>query len=421
MKLLPKSLMIGCALALAACAQNGLSKSPGTLGSSGLSALPGAALVATAGGRTHPLVAPAIYLFTGQPDANGPQTGMARVGSTFYGTTANGGASNEGALYSVTTSGAETVAHSFPTGANDGIYPEATVTAVNGTLYGTAFNGGTNGDGILFSMTPSGTYAVLYNFGSTSSDCMSPDTPLTYVKAENALYGAAYHGGTEGDGCIFKYSLGTNPGESVLYSFTGSQSVANGLVYYNGALFGTTQGGGSHNLGAIFRVGLTGTERLIYSFKNAPDGSVPQAGLVAVGNKLYGTTVRGGNAGGVYGCGTVYSVTPGGTETVLHIFPNDPKILDGCHPHSALIAVGGTLYGVTADCSGTGCGGGVVYSETPGGSENVVYDFPVNGNSPPGVPYAPIGSLLSYNGMLYGTTVDATGSGYYGSVFALAP
>src|SRR5579862_7370683 len=152
------SLALGCALNLAGCAQSGFGGSPNAL-APGASVLPGTAhATLPLGKHRRSSGAPEIYVFAGYPDASAPLTGLANLGNTLYGTTYEGGASNEGALYSVTTGGVETVIHNFPTGSNDGYSPDAAVTAVDGTLYGTTYYGGANGAGILYSITPPNSY-----------------------------------------------------------------------------------------------------------------------------------------------------------------------------------------------------------------------------------------------------------------------
>ncbi len=76
---------------------------------------------------------------------------------------------------------------------------------------------------------------------------------------------------------------------------------------------------------------LSGSESLIYSFKNDPDGQSPKAPLVVLGNALYGTTQAGGQGTceGYAGCGTVFKVTPGGKETVIYRFKDKVSIIDG--------------------------------------------------------------------------------------------
>ena len=96
----------------------------------------------------------------------------------------------------------------------------------------------------------------------------------------------------------------------------------------------------------------TPTESVIYSFKDYADGAVPLAGLINVGGTLYGTTGYGGNGGG-----TVFSVTPKGSESVL--VPFDYPL----SPDAGLINVGGTLYGTTT--AGGSAGNGTVFAVTP--------------------------------------------------------
>ena len=54
----------------------------------------------------------------------------------------------------------------------------------------------------------------------------------------------------------------------------------------------------------------------MYSFRGRPDGQGPGAGLTAVNSMLYGTT----GSGGEHADGTVFRVSPSGTEKMLHSF-----------------------------------------------------------------------------------------------------
>ena len=71
--------------------------------------------------------------------------------------------------------------------------------------------------------------------------------------------------------------------------------------------------------------------RVLYTFKGGPgDGANPSDTLVVdkAGN-LYGTTAAGGTSNSD---GTVYQLTPDGTETVLHNFTG---VKDGASPEAA--------------------------------------------------------------------------------------
>jgi uncharacterized repeat protein (TIGR03803 family) len=147
------------------------------------------------------------------------------------------------------------------------------------------------------------------------------------------------------------------------------------------------------------------TSGVLYSFKGGNDGSWPRASLIEVGGVFYGTTVYGGGTGcGGTGCGTVFSLTPGGVEKVIYSFQGGK---DGMYPQAGLIKVGDKLYGTTSnalntpDCfSGQNlhmCG--TVFSITPSGVHKVLHVFK---GAKDGA--KPMGNLLEVNGILYGTT-----------------
>lgn len=139
--------------------------------------------------------------------------------------------------------------------------------------------------------------------------------------------------------------------ETALHSFGGASDgyfPVGALTKLGGMVYGVTLQGGYNGCvgvcgcGAVYSVDETGAERVVYEFKGESgvggDGSQPQASLVQVGEILYGVTSGGGNAGCVYGygCGTVYSVTPDGSETVLYAFKGGA---DGYSPRAGLINV----------------------------------------------------------------------------------
>ncbi len=84
-----------------------------------------------------------------------------------------------------------------------------------------------------------------------------------------------------------------------------------------------------------------------------------------------------------------------------------------------MIAVGGTLYGTTPSCTGNGSGSGTVFAMTPSGSETILIHFTIPPSDPPGFPQNPYSPVLSLNGTLYGTTDVSDGIGY-GTVYAVA-
>jgi uncharacterized repeat protein (TIGR03803 family) len=174
-----------------------------------------------------------------------------------------------------------------------------------------------------------------------------------------------------------------------------------------GTLYGTTYGNPAIGNGTVFSVTPSGTETVLYSFKGGSDGAGPRAGLLEFNGLLYGTTLGGGN-----GNGTVFNVTLAGTETVVHSFQGGS---DGKDPQAALINVHGTLYGTTI--YGGAYGAGTVFKVTKTGAVKVVYSF---GSSGANDGYEPFASLINLGGTLYGTTAGG-GANSWGTVFAVTP
>jgi uncharacterized repeat protein (TIGR03803 family) len=97
----------------------------------------------------------------------------------------------------------ETVRYSFKANDADGKYPDADLTYVNGTLYGTTPFGGAHGVGSVFKVTTSGTESVLYSFAS-GSDGAYPEASLTNV--HGTLYGTTHKGGAHNRGTVYSLS-----------------------------------------------------------------------------------------------------------------------------------------------------------------------------------------------------------------------
>jgi uncharacterized repeat protein (TIGR03803 family) len=201
---------------------------------------------------------------------------------------------------------------------------------------------------------------------------------------------------------------------TTLYNFTGppdAKNPAGGLVQdAAGNLYGAGSGGNSSacgGCGAVFKLTPGGTETVLYSFTGPPDGAGPNGGLIldAAGN-LYGTTQAGGNSSACSGgCGTIFKLDPTGKETVLHSFDG----ADGSLPNGYLIQdASGNLYGTT-QIGGSG-NSGVVFKLDPTGTLTVLYDFMggADGGSPQG------GLVQDAAGNLYGVSSGGT---VYGSVF----
>jgi uncharacterized repeat protein (TIGR03803 family) len=172
----------------------------------------------------------------------------------FYGTAEDGG-SNEGTVFKLTSSG--TLSFATPATMTDGLSPEAGLILGNdGNYYGTASSGGSVNDGTVFMITPTGAETVVYSFAG-GSDGQGPVAKLLLASDGN-FYGTTQFGGTGNSGTVFK--LTPQGVESVLYSFTGGSDGAlpeGDLVQgSDGALYGTTRRGGALGQGVVFRLTL---------------------------------------------------------------------------------------------------------------------------------------------------------------------
>jgi uncharacterized repeat protein (TIGR03803 family) len=366
-----------------------------------------------------------LYRFTRQIDGYYPVAPLIDANGTLYGTAEKGGGRGKclgstcGTVYSVSTSGAEKVLHSFGSDP-DGAIPEAGLVDVHGTLYGTTAAGGF-GWGTVFSISTSGSEQVLYKFHAIP-DGHYPKAALIY--ANGLLYGTTSAGGSSGSGCqsdgcgtVFTVSLSGK--ETVLYRFAGgkydgAEPVSN-LIDVNGTFYGTTRAGGApisshYCCGTVYSMSKSGKETVLYIFQGGTDGFFPYAGLINVNGTLYGSTAAGGHCDP--GCGTVYSITPQGKERVLYRFGccTSPS---GLVPVAGLIAVNGTLYGTT---EGAKCG--TIYSVSTSGAEQVLHNF--TGGTDGCFPQA---ALINVHGTLYGTTSSAykrhRGPAGPGTIFAL--
>ena len=231
----------------------------------------------------------------------------------------------DGTVFKITPSGTLTTLHSFCSLTNcaDGVAPFAPlIQASDGNFYGATSQsgvpaGGGTGGGTIFQITPGGVLTTLYTFCSKLG-CAdgANDAYAGLVQASDGnFYGTTINGGSTGNGTIFSITPSGNL--TTLYNFTCSQgSCPNGSNPYagltlgtDGNFYGTAFNGGASGLGTIFTITPTGALTTLYNFcsqTGCTDGAGPYSG-VAEGNdgNLYGATQAGGTPVGT-ASGTVY-------------------------------------------------------------------------------------------------------------------
>jgi uncharacterized repeat protein (TIGR03803 family) len=261
---------------------------------------------------------------------------------SLYGTTRLGGPNTClfthgcGVAWMIDGKGNFKVTHPFT--ADEG-HAASMLLAKDGNLYGcavwpaTSLPAGPLPSGIVYRMAPSGQdFDVLYTFSQTNSsgenmdgaDCYEP-----FVEPRpGVFYGTAARGGTNGNGVVFRYAL-ANPGAvEVIHDFSalnsagqnsdGATPVGRLALGPHGILSSNTEAGGANGNGVLFSVREDCHFEVLHTFSatNATtgandDGALPDEGLIADGNKLFGIAIYGGNgspAGYNNSGGTLYEL-----------------------------------------------------------------------------------------------------------------
>ncbi len=145
-----------------------------------------------------------LYSFTGGADGGYPLSGVIRdLAGNLYGTTQVGGTSGSGVVFKIDTFDNETVLYSF-TGGADGSVPAWVVLARDsaGNLYGTTAFGGASGNGVVFKIDTSGNETVLHSFAG-GTDGNTPYAGVVLGPNGN-LYGTTPFGGQTNGGIVYE-------------------------------------------------------------------------------------------------------------------------------------------------------------------------------------------------------------------------
>jgi uncharacterized repeat protein (TIGR03803 family) len=332
----------------------------------------------------------------------------------LYGTSKSGGAFNAGIVFRMTPTGTFTVMHSFS--GPDGSSPRAALLQATDTnFYGTTFSGGSTDNGVVFRMALDGTFTVLHNF-TDNPDGANPQAAL--IQAPNGnLFGTTRNGGMRGRGTIF--AMTTSGALTVPYFFTGAADGAYPsaplLLASDGNYYGTVYAGDSNTFGRVFRMSPAGVVTVMHTFTGSTvfpiDGGSPLATVVeATDGFLYGTTTLGGAANK----GTLFRMSLGGVMAILKQFDNGA---DGGTPQDELVqGADGALY---SECHVGGIGYGVLFRMALDGTFTVVHTF--NGGGDGATPTSPL--VQTPDGRFWGSTAfgGADGKGVIYRLSNVAP
>lgn len=262
-----------------------------------------------------PWQATVIHNFDGY-DGEYPTTINFDSAGNIYGTTFQGGPTGAGVVYKLAPSNGSwtfTMVSDFSgssiSGVNGGVISDQ-----NGNLYGTSLG---PYPGAVFELTTSGALNILHQFSSGGGTGLDPFDGLMFDPSGN-LYGMTAYEGPHGGGTVFELSPSDGSWTfDTIYGLSGgiwngTLGTATLTMDAQGNLYGTTPGNGAHNYGSVFKLtpspnGWIFTD--LYDFTGGDDGCTPWSDVVMdrLGN-LYGTASECG-AGGIEG-GTVWEITP---------------------------------------------------------------------------------------------------------------
>jgi uncharacterized repeat protein (TIGR03803 family) len=361
------------------------------------------AMIAVAHAQTYTR----LVKFNGE-DGKWPLYGPLLQGSdgNFWGTTGFGGAGLSGSVFKITLTGEVTTVYSFcpvPQTCTGGRVPYyGLLQDTAGNFFGTTYEGGTAGQGILFELTPDGVITTIHNF------CSETDCADGYGPASPLVEGP--------DGDFYGW-----PGNSALYYKVTPSGVYSTLdrtfipatVGSDGRLWGFDAG--AYEYGGIAVLEKTGEIKTVYSFcSHSPclDGSGPSSLIQAADGNFYGETYTGGTSNG----GVIFKFTPSGEYSVLYSFCSQPNCADGYDPYGGLIqGTDGNFYGTTT-FGGTAVavgqfweGFGTVFRITPHGVYKVLHTF------------CGKGGLCQDGSSPMAALVQGTDGNFYGTASGISP
>jgi uncharacterized repeat protein (TIGR03803 family) len=306
-----------------------------------------------------------IYSFKFTDPGSAPRAALIKgKDGNFYGTTSSGqNGFPGGTVFKLTPAGVLTTLHSF-VAATDGSAPGKLVQGKDGNFYGTTTNGGNGGSSgaKAFKVTPNGTFTVLHSF-DTAANGYPNGVPLVQASDGN-FYGTCSNGGKDGYGVVYRltpagsfaiiHAFPAVPVGVLTAALEGANPDAPLIDGGDGFLYGTTSNGaGDREIvfrgdGTVFKIALNGTFHLVAPFFSAPDGKEPHSALLGTPDGgLAGVAAKGGEKS----FGTFFTLSPTGEFKLIHSFDPDLKEF---HPITITRGPDGAFYGFNVGCLSCG-------------------------------------------------------------------
>lgn len=318
----------------------------------------------------------------------------------LWGTT-QGTATTFGTIYTISNGDSLSIVHEFLNLTEGGTPTGKLCLANNGFIYGTTVNGGLYGEGIIYKINPN-TYAFtkIHDFiSSTGVNCFEGLS----ISDDGILYGTTFEGGAAGGGVLFKFDPATET-YSVLFNFnTSTGNVGSIWELINNKFYGTTTYNGANSLGTIFSFDL-GTNIFTVLHNNDSLTGYKYGSLLHVGGGLLIGTADCfyyNTPNPIYGLLYSYDINTN-VRTVLHNF--DTLNGFGATP-KLVLATDGKIYGIMSaggpSYPNNIFGDGVLFSyELSSNTYTALYNFY---NSTTGSNNQ-CGLMQASNGLLYSAT-----------------
>ncbi len=344
--------------------------------------------------------------------AVGPAAAQGRDGN-FYGTSVEGGTNGLGTVFQITPSGTLTTLYSFD--GTVGEYPYGGLTlGTDGNFYGTTNRGGSAGFGSVYQITPAGVVTTLHTFTNTGDGTDPSCAPV--LGSDGNLYGSTtgvYGSTVEANSTIYKITpAGVFTVLHTLNPATDGSQAGSMILGADGNFYGGTAAGGTNAWGTVFKVTPTGAFTLLHTFSNLADGRQGATLAQSANGTFYGATYLGGASS----AGVVFKITSNGTFTKLHDLNGST---DGTGVTGNMtLGTDGNLYNVAI--SNGANNSGTIFKVTPAGVFSTVLSFGgANVGLSPGT-----GLLQATSGLFYGSTeFGGTGNAsvFYSLNQSLAP
>ncbi|MDO8999662.1 MAG: T9SS type A sorting domain-containing protein [Bacteroidota bacterium] len=291
----------------------------------------------------------------------------------LYGTCSVGGANNFGALFQFDVSnGIYTKLIDFTSAT--GTKPNGDlIEASNGKLYGTCYFGGANGVGTLFEYNiVTNSIIALINFSATLTGA-NPASGVIQA-SDGFIYGTTIAGGTNSQGKIFKYNLSSGTISVPHDCFTGGTiySPCTKLIEKGGKLYGGALAV-SNSSACVYSIKLTDSTIINYGVFNSRKPNYDY-NISDINGNLCGVSYGGGtsNVGYIYKVDTVNNAL----VTVLNF---SGFSTDAFSPIGSLLHYSnGIVYFIGNSCVGE------FNSLTNVVTRKVVLNFAINGSTPSG-------------------------------------